>query len=90
MLRRAEAIVCRRCHELVRLSEGACPECGTRVRSLLGLSVVLALGTVTLWLAVSPFDAVTALVGVALLAVGAIGLRDRRQRVRDARRRREA
>ena len=84
---RGEAMVCRECGALVRVSEGSCPDCGTRVRSLLAIATVVVLGLAALSLAISPFDVFSAFVGVALLGIGLAAATDRRRRVRAARER---
>lgn len=81
---RRDGIVCRGCDTTFPVEEGSCPECGTRVRGRLGPAIAVVAGLVLLYTSVFPLDALSALLGLAMLAVGVHVLRDRRDRIREA------
>lgn len=75
-------IECRKCRETVPLDVDNCPNCGTSIRSLVGPIAAIVLGLIVV---AASFGSLWfyALIGVALIAVGAGLIYDRQRRIRE-------
>ena len=79
-------IICRRCRESIQVEGGACPHCGTSIRSNRMPIVSIVIGAIIVLFSALSFRELLFffVIGVALIGIGGYLIWDRRNRINEA------